>query len=114
MFDPYPVEDYKVDERNVISSRRRRKDKPTLYQWLVGAMFTLIMALGGWGLMNVATVQSRLAAAEARIENTHEDVDKIGQRLDKIDDKLDRIIDQNSQIRGALRPRRSESPFDGQ
>ena len=116
----YPApEDYEVDERLTHDPEAKlpkvKQRTTTNYQWAVGVLFAIIIALGGWGLLSISQLQARTAAAEARIENTHTDVERVDNRLIRMEDKLDRIIEQGVQIRHdvravAPRPRSPQGP----
>lgn len=98
----YPRNDAEYDERVVLQPETKlppMKRHITSYQWAVGVLFTLILGLGGWGLMNIATLQARAAAADVKIENTHNDLERVDGRLIRIEDKLDRIIEQGVRVR---------------
>ena len=98
--------DSEVNERPdaPLPPMRRPKWTASATQMIIAVLIPIFLGLGGWGLLNVAGVQSRLAAAEARIENTHDDLAKVDGRLIRMEEKLDRLTEQTSQIRRAVTP----------
>lgn len=110
----FPSNYSEYDERpdSPLPPMRRPKWTASVTQMIIAVLIPVFLGLGGWGLLNIAGVQSRLAAAEARIENTHDDLSKVDNRLIRMEDKLDRLAEQTAQIRNAVAPKRrsAEAP----